>query len=257
MELKMKKIALLSAAMAFLPVLADDTATTSTDDELVCHNGFYFGVGVDVEDSGERNDFKYSTGSGETEAFQREIDQHSTRIGGTFLLGFGRKIPGKPIYLGVEVGLDAKRCAIYSEANCSANGLRLFDIYTKRNGLVPSLALRIGHYHADSGILTFFKVGVSYVKSSSRYHEWADPADHNNLDVTSVDHTYKCTSYSPLVALGLEKAFTRCCSARVEAEYKLGKNKTEIFGTNGAANKLYQKDGVNIRALVCYNVKVF
>ncbi|MDR2267999.1 MAG: hypothetical protein LBD81_00935 [Holosporaceae bacterium] len=255
----MKKIALLSAALVFLPVLADDAATTSTDDELVCHNGFYFGLGVDLEDSGERNDFKYAPGSGDSETFLREVDGHSTRIGGSLLLGFGRKIPGKPIYLGIEAGLDAKRCSVYSQANNTANGVRYFDILAKRNGLVPSLALRIGHYHADTGVLTFLKVGVSYAKSSSEYTEW--DIDAAGLDKVTVRNYCECTSYSPLVALGLEKAFTRCCSARVEAEYRLGKNKTKAFtghgGDHGAANKLYQKDSVNIRALVCYNVKVF
>ncbi|MDR2794503.1 MAG: hypothetical protein LBB12_01860, partial [Holosporaceae bacterium] len=176
----MKKIVMLAAMFSVISVvLADDEAITG-DEELVCHNGLYFGFGFNLSDSGDKNEFKFepdTTNPNATEEdkhpiFYPEISASSTRIGGSVILGYGKRLSNRAFYAGLECGLDFKRNAEYASYNCTDEavaGRRYYDEVVKRNGLAPSLALRIGHYDCDSGILSFLKVGASYVKSSKTY----------------------------------------------------------------------------------------
>ncbi|MDR2681717.1 MAG: hypothetical protein LBB29_01560 [Holosporaceae bacterium] len=261
----MKKIVMLAAVLSAISVVSADDY--GSEEELVCHNGLYFGFGFDLCDSGDKNVFTY--GDYPVEQYT-EIDAASTRIGGSIILGYGKKLSSKSFYIGLEAGLDFHRNAVYFNGACyDSYYMRNFDIELKRGGVSPSLAFRIGHYDCDTGILTFIKVGASYVKTTEHYKAF----DESTTAESSIEATHKMTSYLPTVALGIERAFTKKVSARLEAEYRFGKNKTKTYNVirsvdengnldseNGTAtpfsdiDRLSQKPAINIRALVCYNV---
>jgi hypothetical protein len=140
------------------------------------------------------------------------------------------------------------------------------------------------------------KVGASYVKSSKTYTHYEEqvktvaaygypaavgplmpddfaPGDPNatindvppticypydgaydGMIVTS--STTKMSTILPIVALGIERAFTKKVSARLEVEYRFSKSKTRVFPKDSSECRLTQKAGVTIRSLICYNVQL-
>ncbi|MDR3180021.1 MAG: hypothetical protein LBT70_03940 [Holosporaceae bacterium] len=295
----MKKIVVLAAVFNVIFTVSASNDVAAGDEELVCHNGLYFGFGFNLCDSGDKNEYKYAPDPTATDPedknpiFYPEINAASTRVGGSVILGYGKKLPERAFYIGLECGLDFKRNAEYASYNSideASTDRRYFDEVIKRNGLTPSLALRIGHYDCDSGILTFLKVGASYVKSTKMYTRYEvqyttapgyvyetntgfgtdelstdDPGTRTPTGVFASNDKYAgmkkdssvmgMSVFQPIVALGIERAFTKKVSARLEVEYRFGKSKTKVF-SGGDESRLTQKASTTIRSLICYNVQL-
>jgi hypothetical protein len=129
--------------------------------------------------------------------------------------------------------------------------LREYDVITTRNGLVPSIALRLGFTDCNARVLPYVKVGVSYSKSKEWYAEY-DPANYGALLLTSHNEV---SGVTPIVFLGIEKSCGKKMTGRLEIGYKFNKKKTRDFN-GGESTTLTQKDAITIRAMVCYNVKL-
>ncbi|MDR1982425.1 MAG: hypothetical protein LBQ08_01340 [Holosporaceae bacterium] len=250
----MKKVifsAVLASGVFFAANASDEVAAEHHDaaiEESSAFDGFYFGLGFHAANTGEKNEFIWNDGF-----VDKESDDSTTRLGGSLVTGFGKKISSSRAYVGIEAGLDFApnsvnmHMAKFSDSAQPAS--RYYDLITRRNGLTPSLALRFGFTDCSTRILTYIKAGASYAKSTEYYIEWAG----GNPIVGPSEN--KLSGVTPIVALGIEKGCGKKMTGRLELEYKFGKNKTKTFD-DGASTKLTQKDALTLRAMVCYNVKL-
>ena len=265
----MKKIALAAALLA-APVFAEDAAVETVDNVAIeqqhaAYEGFYFGIGAAAADNGAKCELEYP---GIT-PFAKILNGNATRLMGTVALGFGKKLQGKGFYAGIEAGLDFGPASTSGNFDGNAGNLpgvwtAGYDIEVRHNGFVPALGLRLGFVDCETKIMTYLKVGASYLKTV---------ADYRTFDATDDTEATKCnvktSTITPFVALGIEKAFAKKMTARVEAEYKFGKNKTSGSPANAAQAgnipagnipehniKLTQKGTITLRAMFCYNVKI-
>ena len=262
----MKKIvfSVMALGLCFAVNAADDEQTEEAQIEAhPAYEGFYFGLGFHAADTGEKNDYTYgkyftefSVDAGTSYPTGRwegttdeEINHTSTRLGGSFLLGIGKKLRG-PAYLALEGGLDVARPTNYSRIDVYSRTDRLYSVNVGRKGLTPWFALRGGFVDCETKILTYLKVGGSLSKSTESYSEYLLVTDE------TISSTHKISGLSPLVALGAEKAFARRMSGRLEAEYKFPKNKNKQFGTDHGSVKLTQKGSFTLRTVISYNVKI-
>lgn len=211
----MKKLAfsVFAAALTFGANAADNVeanVATATQAGSV-FDGIYFGLGVAAVDNGVK--FENVTAG-------RKTSDHSTRLAGTAVLGYGKAIKEK-VFLGLEAGLDATQNSEFLAGTA------------KINGLTPSAALRFGYVNPKSKSMIYLKGGAAYSKARS--------AD------------LKCSKWSPIVALGGEKV-CRNLRTRLEAEYRFRANKS--LDVDGVNRKLTNKGAITLRAMAVYTVKM-
>lgn len=267
----MKK--LVSAAVLSLPLFyaveAVDVEET-VEESHPAYEGVYFGLGFHGNSMGLKDEYTHGTrfrfsaesfvGAGydfintapdpDSGWVEKEIDDSKTRLGGSIVLGIGKKLKTNQFYGSLEFGLDfAPNAVSSSNGNMTARG-RGYDVSLSRNGVTPSIAVRLGVVDCNTKILTFLKGGISRAKIGEYYCEYDTS---HPLDL-AYSHQ-KFSSTTPFVGLGIEKAFAKKMTFRVEGEYKWGKSKTKDFKDFGST-KISHKYEVNIRALICYNVKV-
>ncbi|MDR0968255.1 MAG: hypothetical protein LBL99_01300 [Holosporaceae bacterium] len=286
----MKKVLFALGALAIAPAWAADNAAANHNgvdpeeivaDEHPAYEGWYAGFGFHAANVGVRNDYTYGTryhgaaGYGGAPAVaagdwatigladlpgteESESDDRNTRLGGSIVLGFGKKLKTNGAYFGIEAGLDFSPASNYYHAHkVSALSSRLYDIETKVNGIVPSISLKGGFVDCATKILTYLKVGAAYTKMTEHYWESiAGVAGGAVIGQPVVnDSIHKCSTLVPIIAIGIEKAFAKRMTARLEMEYKFPKSKIKDFGEYGKT-KLTQKTGITLRALFCAHVKV-
>jgi hypothetical protein len=278
MEVLMKKVLFALGAFGFMATAAADEAPADERqdvlvDEGLLPGGFYYGLGLGIANVGVRNEYTYGTAyKGYTAAdgtvvaaepvsgadvgyTEDEVNAERTRLGGAFVVGFGRKLPSNNLYLALEAGLDFARNTTFSEVGKQSSRGRSYDCKVVRNGLVPSLAARIGYIACDTGILTYLKVGATLLKQKETYYEYSlgvfagVPAG----DVANSEH--KISQAVPTLGIGLEKAFARKLTARLECEYQFNKSKVKDFGRYGST-KLSSKGDIVVRVMFCHNLKV-
>lgn len=244
----MRKILLLSAALGLFPVVNAEEAT----------HGFYVGGGLLLCNSGERVDYKEANGYVDIES-----NAYPTRIGGTLLFGYQRVLDSYPVCLGLELGSDlSPRHEENNFGKMSTHIGRLYDAKATRNGFCPFAAVKVGYISHENTLMTYFKAGVSYVKSHEVYDEFTSDPNAFGIYLPHYSGQIKLTSWMPTIAVGLEKSIAKDVTGRLETEYRFAKSKTKHFkdpGThvdNGTSLKLTQKGTFNVRALVTYNIKI-
>lgn len=250
------------ASFAFAEEAAVVTSNEiAVEQEHAAYEGFYFGLGVMTRATGEKVDYHGAVGAADD---YNESNSSPMCLGGTIVAGFGKKMKTNQAYAGIEAGLDFSPNSYSANADkytadLACANVVTYNLYTKRNGLIPSVAVRFGLVDCNTKILTYAKAGISYAKSTETYQQWAIALAQAALDTPPA--TFKNSGITPILALGLEKSFAKKMTCRVEAEYKFGKNKSKIFtnaltGDAGSSKQLRQKDAITLRAMVCYNVKI-
>ena len=244
----MKKVAYLCAVLGSISfVEAEDVVVTENTEEtsVVGEHGLYYAFGLLMCNSGERVDYYYSNGDKSV-----EINKFGTRFGGTLALGYQFMPSNKPFCIGLEVGSDFSPRHEESENGVSLLGgtTTYYTVTTTRNGFRPFAALRIGYVNYDNKFITYLKLGMSYADTKERYNKFDAGAAPN-----PVESVIKCNCWTPIVALGLEKSFTKDFTWRGEAEYKFARTMDHGHG-DGTCTKFMQKGSFNVRVLFCHNI---
>ncbi|MDR1333620.1 MAG: hypothetical protein LBJ71_00170 [Holosporaceae bacterium] len=268
----MKKI-MLGMMLVALPftVQADENEGGDVAAEETHHyEGWYGGFGVHVANPGEKVDYTYTN-----DDRVQELNHSAPRIGGSFLLGVGKRINGSNAYGSLEFGCDFGPATEKLEAdkrsqNANLNiyrSIKYYQVGTKTSGVVPQIALRFGAVNHKHGLLGYVKVGAAYGKSTqtaSGYYADGDGRQFGQPDYIGdgrVNQPFssevKVSGVRPIIALGTEKSYGRNATLRAELEWKNGGNKTRtwtIDGTNQSDSiKLTQKDTITLRVVVCYH----
>jgi opacity protein-like surface antigen len=178
--------------------------------------------------------------------------QSINRFIGVALIGYGRVLRDV-MYVGVEGGLDfsgVKKKNV--EADFFVNGQRVggfnedlpgvgnrVNARTKTSAISPFLAIRCGYFYRPLEALFYVKAGVSHM-----YTKFSTDATAAGVRVANLSGEKSDSRICPLVALGVEKAFAKKFSARVEAEYRFGLKKHSVKLSNG----------FNVRAVVSYHL---
>ncbi|MBQ7674261.1 MAG: hypothetical protein IJT36_07100 [Alphaproteobacteria bacterium] len=244
----MKKVAYLCAVLGSISfVEAEDVVVTESTEEtsVVGEHGLYYAFGLLMCNSGERVDnYRDGVRTVQTNSFK-------THMGGTLALGYQFMPKDKPLCIGLELGSDFS--PRQEEVN-NGNYVRIVGreyIYNQtltRNGFRPFVALRLGYVNYANKFIVYCKGGMSYAASKDKY----DLYDVMNT-ITTADSVIKCNCWTPIVALGLEKSFTKDFTWRGEAEYKFARTMDHGHG-NGTCTKFMQKGSFNVRVLFCHNI---
>lgn len=253
----MKKM-LLAACCAGLAFNASaegvDVATHAVEHAHPAYEGFYYGAGIYAEKLGLKADYIATNGRTGT-LFNRE----TTTLGGTILVGFGKKMPSNQFYAGIEVGYDFGSNSNMTEMDKIqttglAPNLVLYDVHAKRVGSVPNVAIRLGYVDCHSKMLSYLKVSGKWSKASVTHESrlGAAAAVDNRGALTTL--TASVSGITPAVAIGVEKAFGKKGTIRSELEYTFGRSNTITSGNTSV--KAYKKDTIAFRTVLCYNVKL-
>ena len=255
----MKKM-LLAACCAGLAFNASaegvDVATHAVEHAHPAYEGFYYGAGIYAEKLGLKGDYIATNGRSGT-LFNRE----TTTLGGTILVGFGKKMPSNQFYAGIEVGYDFGSNSNMTEMDKiqtthQAPNLVLYDVYAKRVGSVPNVAIRLGYVDCHSKMLSYLKVSGKWSKASVTHESRVGAADavDNGDPLTTL--TASVSGITPAVAIGVEKAFGKKGTIRSELEYTFGRSNTVTAANGNSSVKAYKKDTIAFRTVLCYNVKI-
>ena len=219
----MKKLtfSIFAAALAFGANAKVNVETTTADSQACCgYDGFYLGLGVSAVNDGYR-----------AVDSEKESD-YKTKLAASLALGLGGRIQEKA-YLGLEAGLDASQNSEYGDGNITISGF------------VPSVALKIGFIHPETGSMGYLKAGAAYSRT-----KWAME------DTTNV---YNSIKWTPIVALGGEKLLGKNVRMRLEAEYRFRSHKT-FNGKNAKGEEgvfeLTNRGAVTLRAMAIYTIKM-
>ncbi|MDR0631632.1 MAG: hypothetical protein LBF54_00020 [Holosporaceae bacterium] len=250
----MKK--LVSAAVLALPLFYGVEAAEvapeveeAVEEEHPAYEGVYFGFGPHVGAVGFALRDATGSNTGVLVGSEDRINDSKTRLGGSLVLGVGKKLPNNKFYGSFEVGLDfAPKITSIAVYQASATTRLYSHARLSRNGITPSLAIRLGAVDCNTKILTYLKGGISWAKITADY-----PPAAGDKPIDS-----KLTTATPFVGLGIEKAFAKKMTFRLEGDFKFGKNKTKDFDLyNGnISTKVSHRYETNIRALICYNVRI-
>ena len=161
-----------------------------------------------------------------------KISKNANRFIGTVGIGGGKVFKDK-FYAGLEVLFDFTKSKDWTEEGTYKGVKR--NVKLKSNGLFTSLGLRLGYIVPKYNTMVYFKVAGSH--SSAK------------VNSETANKELKAAKIVPTLALGVEKAFCKKFTARLEGEYRFkGTKKAEGY-------ELKANDGFNIRALVSYNVR--
>ena len=161
-----------------------------------------------------------------------KISKNANRFIGTVGLGGGKVFKDK-FYVGMEVLFDFTKNKDWTEQITYKTVNQ--NAKLKSNGLFTSLGLRLGYIVPKYNTMVYFKVAGSH--SSAKV----------NFETSNKE--LKAAKIVPTLALGVEKAFCKKFTARLEGEYRFKGTKKED------GYELKANDGFNIRALVSYNVR--
>lgn len=161
-------------------------------------------------------------------------NKNANRFVGVIGLGVGKAFNGK-FYAGVEALSDWGKTI---KETFYQNGAEVGNY--KSNGLRPAIALRFG-YVCPNDFLAYLKFAGVWSKASFEC-----------LNDNNVWTKKNINKFVPEIDLGVEKAFCKKFSTRIEAGYVWRAKQTNcVFdGLTIEANK-----GWNVRALVAYNIK--
>lgn len=183
-----------------------------------CHpfDGVYLGLGVGGNFFKTRDEV---TGHNADGSDIRNGNYDASRFMGSVVVGGGKVI--NKIYGGIEALFDIMKNKKIEIAGI--NG----DVQMK--GFVPQVNVKAG-YSMCNNIIAYGKLGCAWSKANK----------------TENGHTTNKSKTSFVFGVGAEKSFCRRFSLALEADYNFG------FKSNETT---YNK-GINVRALVKYNIKI-
>ncbi|MDR2681663.1 MAG: outer membrane beta-barrel protein [Holosporaceae bacterium] len=155
---------------------------------------------------------------------------HTNRLLGIFAFGGGR-VFGDTFYLGAEALCDFSKTK-EKILNIDGNNAAI-----KISQLTPSLGVRLGYYNGRDTMF-YTKVIASRINANLKY----------------IDHNKKHTKISPAIVLGVEQAFSKKFSARLECEYRFNSCETFLMRDIKHNGKFKIARGTNVRALVAYHL---
>lgn len=261
----MKKLAfsIFAAALTFGANAAESVETAPAASESCCgFDGFYFGLGIAGINGGVKTETTDAVDDRRGYVARDcgvDANDHYTKFAGTVTLGYGRRIKEKA-YIGLEAGLDASQSSDFVHDDVSTTG-RQYEINSKVNGLVPSVALKLGYVHPGTRSMVYLKAGAAYSKAKVGYIE-----SDNLLGIVPTnywDYEAKISKWSPIIALGGEKLCGKNLRTRLEVEYRFSSNKKVDFKSNLATVDNYRgtikatnKDTITLRAMAIYTVRM-
>ena len=232
----MKKIVASTALAAMitppLAVSADTTVVTAHEEPAIVEQapeecctpdlgGFYAALGIggsflkcEIKDKNTGNNV---------------FSKNTNRFIGTVGLGYGKVFKDK-FYIGLEALLDFTKNKKWGMDNGDGTTTHL-----ESKGLFPSVGLRLGYVVPKYNTMVYLKVSGSY----SQMEGWSDDDPEKE----------KVSKIAPSLALGVEKAFGKRFTARLEGDYRFKSKKTEENA------ELKAHEGFTVRALVSYNVR--
>ena len=255
----MKKM-LLAACCAGLAFNASaegvDVATHAVEHAHPAYEGFYYGAGIYAEKLGLKGDY-IATNERSGNIFNRE----TTTLGGTILVGFGKKMPSNQFYAGIEVGYDFGSNSNMTEMDKiqtthTGGTVTLYDVHAKRVGSVPNVAIRLGYVDCHSKMLSYLKVSGKWSKASVTHESRVGAATGIASTFPLTTLTASVSGITPAVAIGVEKAFGKKGTIRSELEYTFGRSNTVTAANGNSSVKAYKKDTIAFRTVLCYNVKI-
>ena len=229
----MKKIVASTALAGLLfPVNADTTVVTAHEEPAIVEQapeecctpdfgGIQFILGIG-------GSFLKAEIKDKDNGTNEKISKNANRFIGTVGLGGGKVFKDK-FYAGLEVLFDFTKSKDWTEKYNNV------DYKLKSNGLFTSLGLRLGYIVPKYNTMVYFKVAGSHSTAK--------------VNLETANKELKAAKIVPTLALGVEKAFCKKFTARLEGEYRFkGTKKADGY-------ELKANDGFNIRALVSYNVR--
>lgn len=254
----MKKLAfsLFAAAFAF-GISADseieDQVIDAQDQIEKAFDGFYGAFGIHVSEFGVKTETG-NVGTANLGDAGVDTNDHSTDLGGTIALGFGKKVK-TCAFCAIEAGLDIRKTKHFVHAGMMNTGGRIWEVTNKVNGFIPSLSFVIGYIEPQTKVLSYLKLGAAYSKSTTYYEE--SPGVNQNFG-----YGRSVSKICPIVALGIARPFSNKSIARLEVEYRFKANNTLDFvspfnaqykGTVKATNK----DSITFRLMFVRNLHHF
>ncbi|MBO6055481.1 MAG: hypothetical protein J6P84_00665 [Alphaproteobacteria bacterium] len=260
----MKKLAfsVFAAALTFGANAAESVETAPAASESCCgYDGFYFGLGIAGVNGGIKTETTdlYRLGGGR---WDNEIgvdsDDHDTKFAGTVTLGYGRRIKEKA-YIGLEAGLDATKNSNFVHAGNISVKSRRWEVFSKVNGLTPSVALKLGYVHPGTRGMVYLKAGAAYSVVKADYKQINPDNGHFFASPSG-----KVSKWSPIIALGGEKLCGKNLRTRLEVEYRFSSNKKFDFEDGAKTDpdyyngtvKVTNKDTITLRAMAIYTVRM-
>lgn len=245
----MKKIVMSAlAATLMLGANAQEAVEEVTETSCTCpFSGFYLGAGFGLVDGGVRCETVKAFYANDIGV---DTNDHSTEPTFSLALGYGKAF--NKGYLGIEAGLDVARNNNFYHAGMLSTNNRQFEVHSRINGIVPSLALKVGYVCPVSKMMTYLKAGVVYTKAKAEYEEYVD------IDQPTCKSSGAVSKLSPIVALGFEKSLSDKIRGRFEVEYKFRASKEFTYNDatdHDATVKLQNKDAITLRAMCVYNIK--
>ncbi|MDR3179684.1 MAG: porin family protein [Holosporaceae bacterium] len=197
------------------------------------YNSPFSGVYVTL---GIGGNFLSSKIDGNLDPFSLKSDNaRVNRVAGIVGLG-GGKVLNNTFYIGGEVLCDFSGSKEKNLENIHLNGnaVNNVDAKVKISAVIPSVALRLGYFNKNVDMLFFAKIAASYasVKVTA-------PTLNNGVTIKG-----DVSTFSPAIGLGIEKAFGKKFSGRLEGEYRFSSSK----------DLLKAASGLNVRALVAYHI---
>ncbi|MDR2794959.1 MAG: outer membrane beta-barrel protein [Holosporaceae bacterium] len=195
--------------------------------------GVYLTLGVGG--SFLKNKIDGHIGQDQARANIKSDNQNVNRVIGVVGLG-GGKVFNDTIYVGGDILCDFSSSKEKNVENITVDGAALgagWIAKIKTAAVIPSVALRLGYFNKNAEILLFTKIAASYTSSTLK-------ANNGNAFVGEE----KISKFAPALGLGIEKAFSKKFSGRLEGEYRFNSRK-DAFKAAGA---------VNVRALVAYHI---
>lgn len=236
----MKKLAfaLLSAGFVFSAVQADDTRADeevsveqqALENARASFSGVYLGGGVHVAGYQTRADYLYSDDNGKIVRESREDDNTKARIGGTVVLGVGKKI--QQCFLALEAGADLAQNTISRQADKLDSVFNsTYSTTVTRNGVNPWFGIRAAWACERLGSLVYLKVAGNFAKDTYKHAESFKFKQYDNSgNGTEIADKFffvkkesfaKTSKIRPEIALGLEKRYEGL-GVRAELAYVIG-----------------------------------
>lgn len=243
----MKKIVASTALAALLaPYAGADTVVTAHEEPAVVVEqapeectpdfggvNFILGIGGSFLKAELKNKDKTNYGTFE------KSSKNVNRFIGTVGVG-GGNVYKNVFYVGMELLFDFTKNKEYTLTQDIRNSS---NAKLKSNGLFTSLGLRFGYIIPKYNTMVYFKASGSHSAAKARIDAQGAAAQGRPNVVL------KASKVVPTLALGVEKAFCKKFTARLEGEYRFKcTKKAEGF-------EIKANDGFNIRALVSYNVR--
>lgn len=228
----MKKIALALLGAGFVCFAQADANEAVREAAKASFSGIYFGGGVHVMNYQNEYGYEYAADAsnrpGETSV---EESSNRGRLGGTIVLGIGKKLQSVPFYFALEGMLDfapntVARNADKIDAAVKSDGAggvsvdnSFYSATVRRNGLIPSVGLRLAWASDCLQSLAYLKVAANFTRDTYKRSEVF--ADGTGKFAGKIQSELKSSKICPEVTLGLEKRFGKV-GMRLEAGYSFG-----------------------------------